>query len=141
MTANLEKAKDILNSQDFTCVLFDGKNLLTSKKRGVKPLIEFLDTHTDFSCYCAADKVVGAGAAHLYVLLGVKHIWAKVISESAIKILQNNNINIFFKTRVPYIINRTGDGICPIEKCVKDVSDSGKAFCLIKAKIKELSNK
>ncbi len=140
MTDILNKAKEILQTNDFTCVLFDGKNLLSSKMRGVKPLIEFLNTNTDFARYCAADKVVGAGAAHLYALLGIKHIWANVISNSAIKILESNNVNVCFDTQVPYIINRTGDGICPIEGCVKDIKSSSEAFALIKHKLKELSN-
>ncbi len=139
MTDNLIKAKEILKSDRLTCVLFDGKNICRSKKRGVKPLLEFLESDCNFCSYCAADKVVGAGAAHLYVLLGVKSVWAKIISESAKQILTKNNIDIFFETSVPHIINRNGDGICPIESCVKNIENSNEAFRIIKAKLSELA--
>lgn len=139
MNEKLSKAKQILQQQNLTCVLFDGKNTFASNNRGVKPLINFLESENDFSTYFAADRVVGAGAAHLYVLLKVKSVWAMVISQSAKQILKNNNIDFYFETDVPYIINRTGDGICPIESCVKNITSSTEAFGIIKDKLIELS--
>ncbi len=141
MTENILKAKELLNSKAFSCVLFDGTDIRTSKKHGVLPLIEFFESKHNFSRYCAADKVIGAGAAHLYVLLDVKEVWANVISDSAMQILVKNDIEVFFETKAPNIINRQGDGLCPIEKCVKNITDSNQALGVIKAKLKELSNK
>ena len=138
MNAKLKKAKEILIANEYTCVLFDGDNIYYSQKRGVKPLIEFLESKTDFSNYCAADKVIGAGAAHLYVLLGVKHVWAGVVSSAAKSVLEANDISVTFENTVPHIINRTGDGICPIEQCVNGISDSDLALKKIKTKLKEM---
>ncbi len=138
MTDNLKKAKETLLLCDFTCVLFDGKSIYSSKKRGVKPLIELLESKICFDEYSAADKVIGAGAAHLYALLKVKSVWAKVISDHAKQIIMQNKIEVFCETQVHYIINRTGDGVCPIESCVKDIKSSNLALDMIKAKLKEL---
>lgn len=134
----LQKAKSILLEHGYTCVLFNGCDMHYSSNRGVKPLIDFLESDIDFSSYCAADKVVGAGAAHLYVLLGVKHVWAGVISREAKSVLNANNISVCFDNLVPHIINRTGDGICPIEQCVIGTIDSGLAYKKIKIRLKEL---
>ena len=139
MNAKLKKTKEILIANKYTCVLFDGDNICYSQKRGVKPLIEFLESTVNFSNYCAADKVIGAGAAHLYVLLGIKHIWAGVVSSAAKSILEANDISVTFVNTVPHIINRTGDGICPIEQCVNGISDSNLALEKIKNKLKEIS--
>ena len=94
-----------------------------SALRGVKPLIDFLESGRDFKGFCAADKVVGAGAAHLYVLLHVKAVWARLMSKDAVDILQTNGIDAFYDEMVPYIINRSGDGACPIETAVKGIAD------------------
>lgn len=138
MNTNLEKAKEILISGDYTCVLYDGTNEHHSNQKGVRPLIDFLNSKTNFRGYCAADKVVGAGAAHLYVLLRVESLWANIISEAAKEVLKRNNIPLFFEKDVPYIINRTGDGICPIESCVNGIIDSNTALEAIKKRLNEL---
>ncbi len=138
MNNNLQKAKEILLGGNYTCVLYDGTNEHHSTQRGVRPLIDFLNSKTNFSAYFAADKVVGAGAAHLYVLLRVESVWANVISTAAKEILERNNIPLFFEKEVPYIINRTGDGICPIEACVNGITDSNAALVAIKKRLQKL---
>ncbi len=138
MNNNLQKAKQIMLDGNYTCVLYDGTNKHYSNLKGVRPLIDFLNSKIDFNGYYAADKVVGAGAAHLYVLLGVKSVWANVISSAAKEVLQNNNISVFFEMQVPYIINRTGDGMCPIEDCVKGIINSDAALVAIQKRLKEL---
>ena len=83
MDRNLVYAKELLEKENFTCVLWYGEHLYTSRERGVKPLLEWLDQGLDLSSFSAADKVVGKAAAFLYVLLGVSRVYASVISEAA----------------------------------------------------------
>ena len=111
----------------------------TSYDRGVKPLISLLQSNRSVDGAFAADKCVGAGAAHLYVLLGVRAVWANVISASAIDVLKNNNIEIYYDKSVPYIINRKGDGMCPIESAVASTKSSTEAYDLIIAALKQLA--
>lgn len=136
---DLEKAKKELLQNGYTCVLCKENKFFCSDKRGVKPLVEFFESNEDFSDFSAADKTVGAGAAHLYVLLGVKKVWANVISEDGARILKNNNICVTYEKKVPYIINRAGDDRCPIETCVQGISDSKEAFGWIKETMLKLS--
>lgn len=125
-------AKNTLIKNGYTCVLYSNGIEHHSTLRGVKPLIDFLESGKDFNGFCAADKTVGAGAAHLYVLLGVKEIWANIISEDGMNILQQNNISVYCESAVPFIINRTGDGACPIETAVKGIYCSKQALDTIK---------
>lgn len=67
-----------------------------------------------------ADKVIGKVAATLLYLAGVKEIFAKTISEYAIKVLEENNISYTYENRVPYIINNDKTGMCPMENKFKD---------------------
>ena len=139
MNKSIDTAKQKLIDGGYTCVvLIDGFEY-TSYDRGVKPLISLLQSARSVSGAFAADKCVGAGAAHLYVLLGVRAVWANVISASAIDVLKNNNIEIYYDKSVPYIINRKGDGMCPIESAVASAKSSTEAYDLIIAALKQLA--
>lgn len=102
-------------------------------------MLDLFDTGRDFSSFCAADKVVGRGAAFIYLLLGVKELYVGVISEAALEILENAGIRVTFSRLVPRILNRTGDGFCPIESCVMNIGDSQEALVAIKEKLSELA--
>ena len=133
MEQMLETARDILIKNGYTCVLYSGEEEYHSCARGVKPLLEFLNSDKNFNGFYAADQIVGLGAAHLYVLLGVKSVWANVISEPA-------HISVFYKTKAPFIINREGNGKCPIEKAVMGIECSKKALLVIKQTLEKLKN-
>ena len=141
MNKDILTAKKILIENDYTCVLYSNGKAYHSTLRGVKPLINFLESNFDSAGYYAADKVVGAGAAHLYVLLGVKAVWAKLMSKDAMDILQTNGIDAFYDDVVPYIINRSGEGACPIETAVKEITDSKQALDIIKQTLEKLSKR
>ena len=141
MNNEIEVIRQKLNEGGYTCVVsLDGREY-TSFERGVKPLIQLLESEQSFVGAIAADKTVGAGAAHLYVLLGVRALWANVVSASAVDVLKKNGIETFYGECVSYIINRRGDGVCPIETAVKDAKNSDEAYTLIKETLKELAKK
>ena len=141
MNNEIEIIRQKLNEGGYTCVVsLDGREY-TSFERGVKPLIQLLESEQSFVGAIAADKTVGAGAAHLYVLLGVRALWANVVSASAVDVLKKNGVETFYGECVPYIINRRGDGVCPIETAVKDAKNSDEAYILVKETLKELAKK
>ena len=127
-----ERAENLLISEVYACVLCRGEEIYPSDKRGVAPLLELLSSGKDFSGFAAADKTVGAGAAYLYVLLGIREVRAGIISSAGLKILEDAGIVCRFKNKVPYIINRAGDGMCPIESAVKDAGSPEEALAIIK---------
>ena len=134
----INKARKKLSDGEYTCVVLLQNEEYVSRERGVKPLLELLKTEKSFCGAVAADKTVGAGAAHLYVLLGVSALWANVISFSAEKILRDNKITVLYDKLVPHIINRKGDGICPIESAVAEAKSSNEAYYLIVDTLKRL---
>ena len=87
MTDNLKKAKRTLDEGSHTLVLCSDTQTYTDTARGVAPLLSFVDNGKSLRGFCAADKVVGAGAAYLYVLLGAEEVYANVISQRAKEIL------------------------------------------------------
>ena len=138
---NLDKAKGLLIKNNYTCVLCKDDEIFCSRERGIKPLVDCYETKNISHGFSAADKTVGAGAAHMYVLLGIKELWVNIISEEGENILEKNNIRVTYEKKVPYIINRAGDGRCPIEKCVDGICNSKEAFERIKETMSQLEQK
>ncbi len=139
MTELLKSAKKLLEEGGYTCVLAREDEVYTATARGVAPLLAFLDSKKSYVGFSAADKVVGAGAAYLYVLLGVRELYARVISENAKRIIEENSISLYSDEVVCHIRNRAGDGICPVEQAVSDARSPEEALCKIRAKLKQLS--
>ncbi len=138
MNSNLLKAKEQLINGNFTCVLVKDSTVYTSHDRGVKPLLELIEKGIDLRSFSAADKVVGKATAFLYVLAEVKEVYAPVMSKSAKDILTKHGIKAFCDKSVDFIINRKGDGLCPMETAVKGIQDPQIAMTAVKEKLKAL---
>ena len=136
---NLEKAKRALATGGYTCALYRDERVHTSLERGVKPLVSWLESGIDFQGFSAADKVVGKGAAFLYLLLGVEAVYAGIISAPALALLQNRGVFVEYDTLTEHIINRNKDGLCPFEAAVLEIDDPKTAYLAIRAKMKELN--
>lgn len=140
MKTDLTKAINHLNEGQYTCVLCRDDIMYTSTERGVKPLLDWLDSDTDVKGFSAADKVVGNGAAFLYVLLGVKEVYAHVMSEAASDTLAENGIRFQCDISVKNIINRAGTGKCPMEEAVSGMSEPGEALEAIRKRLAEMKS-
>lgn len=136
----MEQAKKILEREGYTCVLRAGEQLYTSRLRGVAPLLGWLDEGTVAPGFVAADKVVGRATAYLYRLLGAKAVYAGVISDGALQVLAEAGIGVTYGQRVPYIRNRAGDGMCPMEAATADSHTPEQALAAIRQKLQQLRN-
>ena len=135
---DLEKARQLLAAEGFTCVLCRGEQTFTSTRRGVAPLLALLDSGEDLSGFSAADKVVGKATAMLYRRLGVKQVWGSVMSEAAIAALAAGGIEAAWEQRVDHIVDRAGTGRCPMETATAAIDDPRLAEEAIRAKLKQL---
>jgi hypothetical protein len=121
-----------------TCVIVGKERMLCSTRRGVAPLLSWLDDKEDCQGAFAADKVVGRAAAFLYVLLGVAKVHALVLSESAEEVLLRFGVPYSFEERVAAIRNRTGDGFCPMEQAVLEMEEPMEALGAIRMRLAQL---
>lgn len=135
----MEAARKILEENGYTCVLRKGDILHTATERGVKPLVRWLTEGIDVRGFSAADKVVGKATAYLYVLLGVKEVYAHIMSVSAREVLTRQGITAVPGKLVENIINRRGDGICPFEAAVLDIHTPEEALTAIRAKMTQMN--
>lgn len=135
----MEEARKILEENGYTCVLRKDATVHTATERGVKPLVRWLTEGLDAKGFCAADKVVGKATAYLYVLLGVKEVYAQIMSVSAAEVLARHGITAAQRKLVENIINRQGTGICPFEAAVLEIHTPEEALTAIREKMRELN--
>lgn len=141
MGGDLERAARRLHEGDVTCALCGGEDMVTDTRRGVAPLLALLDSGRDYSGYAAADKVVGKAAAFLYVRLGVRAVYAPVMSAPAQAVLTAHGVDVSCEGLVQAIRNRTGDGFCPMEQAVWDIDDPVEAETAVRQKLAQLTQK
>ncbi len=125
---DLEKAKEILAESGATCVLCRGGTVYTSEKSGIAPMMDFLTAGIDLSEYAAADKIIGRAAAMLFVLAGVAAVYGEVASEGALSVFAAHGIPCTYGTLTAAIVNRAGDGLCPMERATDGITDPAEAF-------------
>lgn len=138
MHNDLKYARSLLDTGDFTCAVCRDSQAFTARDRGVKPLLNWLDAGMDLSGFSAADRVVGRATAFLYALLGVKEVYARVMSRPAAEVLHTHGIPCSADTMVEGIINRAGTGPCPFEAAVMDITDAAQALQAIRSKMTQM---
>ncbi len=136
--SDLIKAKAWLSEGEYTCVLCRKEQVETSTLRGVSPLLTLCQAGAELVGFSAADRVVGRATAFLYVRLGVVALYARVISKSALAVLEAHGIFVEYDTLAEYIINRQGDGMCPFEEAVLETEDPEEAYAIIQHKMKQM---
>ena len=110
---SLNKLKELLLSEGYTCVLEKDGKIFTSRERGIRPLIAWLDSGEDFRGGTAADKVVGKAAAFLYVRLGIRKLYAEVLAESGLSVVRTHAIEAENGT-----LSRVGNCFCGKNLCL-----------------------
>lgn len=102
------------------------------RRQGVVDLFTLVTSHPEFlRGGMLADRVVGRGAALLAVYGGVSEVFAYVMSESALRVLNAFDVKASYARLQPHIVNRTGDGICPVELLTAEVDSPREAVAVV----------
>lgn len=143
MTANSEKmgtdnankdrqAIDLLFAERCSCVVRNGDTIRIFRERGVRDLWRLLHEEPELlDGAFVADKVVGKGAAALMAAGRVRELFADVVSHAALELLNGAGIPVSYTVAVPHIINRAGDGICPVERLCAGARTAAECLPLI----------
>lgn len=143
METNLQTCKDILlENNHLTCVVKSGNTILRSEARGIAPLLGWIaaDKHA-LRGAAIADKVVGKAAAMLMVYGGAARVYAAVISEPAADCFEKNGVAYTYDRKVDHIVNRAGDGMCPMEQCCLAIDSPDEAYRALKQKLADMKKK
>ena len=136
--SEINKAKIILEENDYTCVLLKDEIIYTSTKKGVAPVLDLLSNQTDLEGFVLADRVIGKSVAYLAVHAKIKEVYSTMISQHAIEVFEKYQIPFSYTIKVERILNNAKDGFCPMESTVLEVDDPQLAFTLLENKLKEL---
>ena len=136
--AGLSRLRGRLEREDLTCIVQKGDRILTSRRRGIRPLLEWIAQGEDLRGASAADKIVGKAAALLYVLMGVNEVFAGTLSESGLAVLTRKGIRVEYAVLTPHIVNRAGTGLCPMEETVLAIDDPAAAYVALREKAEKL---
>ncbi len=135
----LEKVKEVLEQEKVTFSAITKNGLKTSQLRGIAPMMNLLrEDEESLLDACVADRVMGKAAAFLLLKGKAAKLYAKVISRHALDILEKSRIEVVYDKCVPYIVNRKGDGMCPMEECVLNTVDADEAYRLLSEKWESL---
>lgn len=124
-------AAKLLYEHQASFVLCKGKTTVIETEAGLGPLFSVLKKGENFGGFCAADKIVGKAAAFLYVRLGVREVYAPIMSDAGIYTLARHGIYPICERSVVDILNRAGTSICPIEKLVEELCDVNQAVSVL----------
>ncbi len=138
MSKELDKVKELLIDENLKFVLIKDDRIIKSNDRGVKPLLDLIRSKEDVRGFSAADKVVGKAAALLYLKLGVREIYARLISKEAVDLFRENGVYYEYTSIQPFIKNRDLTDMCPMDKSVRSISDPDKAFIAISETVRRL---
>ena len=128
----MEHLKEILDREGCSLVIRSQGKEQCYWKRGVADLLHLLHNEPDELHQAQlADKVIGKGAAALMVLGGVKEVYAHVISQPALQLLEDAGVSVSYSQCVEHIINRAGTDWCPVEKLCRSAATAEECLPLI----------
>lgn len=135
MNRHTENAKRLLLENNAALVYCNEDEVNTSHIRGVLNLVMMVKENRSMKGFYCADKVVGKAAAFMYAILKPEELYAFVLSEKAEAVLKKYKVNCFFGEKVPAIINRKGDGFCPMETATEKSETPEQALEVLEKKL------
>lgn len=125
---------------DKTVIIYkENQVVYTSEFRGVRPMMDYMKVYgPSREPLTVVDRIMGRGAVMLAVLINAKSIKTPIISETALALAKIHGLTVEADKVVPYIINREGNGRCPIETSVLDIEDVQEGYEAIKGAIAKL---
>ena len=132
---DLAQARQRLDTDKLAfAVVREGKVIATGEDYGVRELLTAVDRLGALAGGASlADKIVGKAVALIVVHAGICAVDTRVASESAVKLLKRHGVPLRTASIVPQILNRRGDGPCPMEKATMPFDDVGLGIEALRA--------
>lgn len=119
-----------------------GAEPVAFSRRGVADLLDLLENNPAMlRGALIADKVVGRAAAALMILGGVARLHTDVISTHALDLFDGSGVDVSYDTVTDHVINRAGDGWCPLEIRCRDLATPGECLDAIRSFLSSLTDK
>ena len=116
--SNIDTAKEEFSKDDYSFVIAGEGKIITNKEKGLKSVIDLIESGKDFSEYSLCDKITGRAAAFLYVLLGIEAVHAKKMAKLAVQILDRAEIEYSYDEMIETVLDAQMKEIDPVELSV-----------------------
>lgn len=137
----IQTSLDAIRAGEAACIVISNDRVIAKEQgRGVLPIMRLCENGLLRNA-TVVDKVVGRAAAMVMTHGGVTACHAITMSESAYRWLSEHGVQTSWETLVPYIINRKGDGMCPMEDTTKDLQSDEHILQVLKKKLAEITAK
>lgn len=130
---NFSASRELLD--EYSCVITIGDKQYKYVESGVKPLLQQISLPEMMQGAFVCDRVIGKAAALLMVYGGACEVYTRVISVHAQKVFESYGIKCNADKVVEYIINRSGDGMCPMEQLCLDIDLPEDAYVALLKKV------
>ncbi|WP_066497887.1 DUF1893 domain-containing protein [Abyssisolibacter fermentans] len=140
-TVSNQLIKLLEQNPEKTCfVLKHNQIVFTSEQKGVKPMMDYYSSYgSSTEPLTVVDRIIGKGAIILAILIGADQVITPIISQVALDFATKSNIKVKYCKIVPFIINRTKDGQCPIECSVTHINDIHEGYEAIRKTLLKLN--
>ncbi len=116
--SDIELARASFQAEGLSFALVkDGRELARGTQDGIGELLRAVERlGAELQGASLADKIVGKAVALVSAHAGIRAVYTPLASEAAEKVLADHRIELTADRMVPLILNRRGDGPCPMER-------------------------
>ena len=125
-------------SNDTFVAVRDETAVFRSSDKGVSPVFRAKAENQSLDGAAVADRVIGRAMALLLAGEGARLVYGQTMSAPAREFLEEQAMFGGARREVPVIVNRTEDGLCPLEKATLEICDPHKALDVIEAIRREI---
>jgi uncharacterized membrane protein len=136
--AATQSAIHLIEQNTAACVVIkNGVIERTEMGRGIGPVLKLYDEGVLKDAY-VVDKIIGKAAAMILTEGGATACYALTMSRAAKDWLTSHGVKANCRDCVDVIINRAGDGMCPMEETVLNIDDAKEGIEAVRHKRAEL---
>ena len=133
----LNLARDVIQTSDSSIVVIKNSQIIAKKKgEGLRPLLEVIqELGEQMQGSIVGDRILGKASALLCRYGNASAVYSPQGTKTAIALLIIGGIPSQIEQMIPNITNRTGDGMCPFEKMLENVTDPQEAYEILNEKL------
>lgn len=120
-------------------VLRDERTVYSSSAPGIRAALELHDKSPELLCGAViVDRIIGRAAAMIFADGGAAAVYGSVMDRMAMEELHAKGVQARAGTLVDAIINRRGDGPCPMEQTLAGITDPAVGIPALRRTVQRL---
>ncbi len=137
---DLEMAKQMLCTKELTlAIVKNGQVLFQTSSHRISGFIHAIDSlGTQLNNASIADRVAGKALGLLCVYVGVREVYAEVMSKKAQELFQKYHIAYEYEQLVDNVLDLNKSDVCPFEKAAADILYPKDAYSTFKALLERM---